>query len=212
MQYRIYCPQCSSNHILENLIITSNCPENSEHVCDKSSAVVLSTNDQPNLMTQDFKRQRTNLINYVVQSGGGMPVDELMGAAEHFCLPTEVRDMFFTLEQQIEFGKAFHKRSTQSRERRYSEVSMQLFNRLTYMQALEVAADLQPGNHVWNYINLGLEGTAVGDPLGVFDYFTSNTSTVFSGAGFLEKPWTPLGYTIPELSNKIMDILVSGNY
>lgn len=212
MQYRIHCPQCNTEHILEGLIITSTCPTNSEHSCDKASAVIVSTNDQHEVMRQDYKRQRANLINYVVQSGGSMPVDELMGAAEHFCLPKEVRDMFYTVEEQIEFGKLFHARSIQSRERRYSEVSMQLFNRLTYTQALEVAADLQSGNHVWNYINLGLEGTAVGDPTGVFDYFSSASGTVFSGAGFLEKPWSPLGYTIPELSNKIMDILVSGNY
>lgn len=218
MKYKIYCPECASYKELESLIITSKCPENNLHVCDKESAVIETALPTPTrslkgLLSKDYKKLRKELVEYVIANGGNLPTDELMGAAEHFCLPVEVRSLFFDLDTQTKHADAFYQRMRVSRQDRFSAASAEFILRLTFEQTLEVAQDLSAQHHMFNYLELGLEGKMVGDSIdGMYDYMTSYSGSVYSGTGLLNKNWDPYQITLSGLSDRLVAILRDGEY
>jgi hypothetical protein len=218
MKYKIYCPECASYKEIESLLITTKCPENNSHTCDKSSAVIQTALPSPTLslkglLSKDYKRLRKELVNYVISNGGNLPPEELAGAAEHFCLPIEIRSMFYDLATQAKQAEDFYQRMKVSRADRFSAASGEFIVRLTFDQTIEVSQDMSEANHMFNYLELGVEGKIVGDSVeGMYDYMTSYSGSSYSGSGLLSKNWEPTGITLPQLSDRLLGILRDGDY
>ena len=213
MKYRYYCTNCASFRSQEGLLIKPVCQADAAHTVDLSTITVIQGNDSFIGLEKDYRKQRHELIEYVIENFGNLTPDELKVAAEHFAVPLEIRDQFFSREEQISNGRMFHERATHSRQGRYDAVVAELFNRLTYEETSEIIVDLdEAGNLIWKYINLGVEGVSQGDPFGAFDYFESTSGTPFENNGFLQKTFVPLEMTLSELSVRIMDILRNANY
>lgn len=210
MKYRFKCQNDNAFFDVESLIIRPVCPNHAWHTIIPSSVTIIYDDDRLDACVKDYKVQRKELIDFVIANSETMSNEELAIAAQHFCLPAETRNLFYTIEEQIEFGKIFHRRSCHSRNMRYNAGVAELFNRLSYAETYTIIQDLTPGNLVWNYINLGVEGTTEGDDVGIFDYFQNTGS--FSSTGFLSKSWSPVEMTMEQLGERVMDILKNGNY
>jgi hypothetical protein len=155
-----------------------------------------------------YRTQRRRLIAYVQQNYTTMTSNELKEASEHFCTTHEVRDQFFTMDEQVDLGNIFNQRAIQDRQVRADKGISVLMNYLTYLESVTVINDLSKDELIDNYIKYGIEGTSEGDPEGLFDYFESTEGTAFEDNGFLEKTFIPRdSLTIAQLSAKIMDIL-----
>lgn len=204
---RIFCITEDKFIDFDSLLNTCQCPNDPEHEVDSQSFRELTEE-----CSIDYKKLRKNVILKVIETQGNLPYDELLAAAKNFALPVEIRDLLLTKEEQITNGILFHKQSCASRRARRDACISELMNRLTYIQTYEIITDLSPGNFLENYVNLGVEGTSEGDPVGLYDYFQSSEGTIFENNGFLQKSFIPSGMTIEELSEKILDILKNGNY
>lgn len=156
--------------------------------------------------TDLYRTKRRKLIDYVTLHAQELTTSQLKEASVYFATPTYVRDMFFTIDEQIILGEEFNKNATEDRQIRHGKAMSELMNFLTYAETIEIVNDL--GNLSHNYITYGIEGTSEGDPVGLFDYFESTEGTQFENNGFLEKTFTPRNdVTIAQLSARIMQIL-----
>lgn len=214
MKYRIYCSSCLENKEVEGLIITTQCPDNLAHTCDKSTVVILCPNQGCSmnyLDNKDYKQLRSELIDYVVLHSGILPTDELQEASMHFCLPKEVRDMFYTIDEQIEFGLEFHKNSTNARQLRANKVMVELYNHIDLADAFEVGQSVLSATN--QYVTYGLEGTLVGDPEGISDYFLCTSGTSYESTGFLTLTGINIitDITLSGLATKCVNIITYGN-
>ena len=207
-KYKIYCEDEQEFKIIDGLIIKEECPTSSGHSVRAGSLSILQDHDNWTNCEDDYIKSRHNLIEYVTDNWQTMSSDELKQASEHFCTDSGTRDLFFTLEEQIDNGQLFHKRSCRCRSHREDLAVSELFNRLTYSQTGEIIKDV--GDYLWQYSNMGVEGTTEGDEEGIFDYFTSTLGTSFENNGFLEKGFTPRGVTASGLATNVLNILKHG--
>lgn len=131
-------------------------------------------------------------------------------ASEWFTVPKVLRDTIHSFNQQIENGKIFDKESTACRINRYNDVRVELFNRLSWENAMELLGECKL--LVESY-QQGKEGTEEGDGEGLFDYIESRPGTSHENSGLLQKQYQVVGFnTMEEFSIKLMDILKKGNY
>jgi len=208
MRYRFFCETCNTSHVEEGLFTMEVCPSGSDHTVTSGSVSVLCDNDSWEDCEHDYIWHRHSLIHYVTNNWQIMSTDELMQASEHFCTDTDTRNLFFSLDEQIENGKVFHARSCKCRAGREDAAISELFNRLTYEETGELVSDL--GDYLWKYNNLGVEGTTEGDVEGLFDYFTSTSGTSFENNGLIERGYEPIGLSLEELADRVLYILSSG--
>lgn len=206
MKYRLFCQTENEWKEVESLIIKHKCPDNASHTILEDSIHITRGCCENYGEGKLYRQLRRELIEDVIDNGQQMTNDELKQASEHFATPTSVRDLFFTIDEQIALGDTFNQRATQDRRIRANQVTSVLMNYLSYLEAVEVINDL--GDLVEKYVAFGVEGTSEGDPEGMFDYFESTVGTTFEDNGFLEKTYTPRGgLTIAQLSAKVMEVL-----
>jgi hypothetical protein len=206
MKYRVYCESEGKFIEVESLLVREVCPNDSEHVVTSGS---LTEVDDSSYCKKDYRKLRHELIEYVTENFAEMTTDELEQAATHFCAPQAVIDQFYTQAEQIQLGKEFHRNATECRRDRFDGVVSVLFNHLEYEEAGEIIQDL--GDYIWKYVELGVEGTTERDPVGLFDYFVSESGTIFENSGFMEKDFIPRhGTSLQELSDLVMDVLRNG--
>ena len=64
-----------------------------------------------------------------------------------------------------------------------------------------------------SYVFFGIEGTLIGDPVGMSDWIYGTAGQEFAGIGLLQKPWTPEnGLTMQQLCDAAWDVIHNGNY
>lgn len=207
MKIQIYCEteNCFVNK--ETLLVVEKCPNNANHTIRQGSMCIIETSDE---YEKDYKRLRTELYTYVSSIGfSNLSEEEKKIAVKNFVVGKNDRDTVYTLAEQIEYGKIFHKKSTEAREQRFFKGIVELYNRLTYEQIQILVEETQ--HLVFKYINYGIEGTDVGDVEGLWDYIQAKTGTSFETTGLPTKNWTPIGCTMQELVQKLMNILLYGN-
>lgn len=205
--YRIKCNTCNSFIIKEGLMPKLECPVDPLHSIDTSYYASLEDAGLQSTLLKDYKKHRKELIEYVTNNFQTMSVDELMYASAHFCTPKEVRDQFFSIEEQIELGMLFNSRSTESRKLRWERALVTLYNYTTLADAFLIGQDIE--TPVFRYLNYGLEGISEGDTEGLFDYITSTSGTSYENIGLITKniEMAVSGVTINDVATKLLDIL-----
>lgn len=162
----------------------------------------------------DYKNFRKSLMIYAATVGFDALDDaDKRTCAEHFAVGTAERNSVYTIEEQIIFGKEFHRKSTECREERLKRCVTECYNRLKKNEADEIIDDLTAKaspDLILAYINFGREGTDSGDPEGIYDYVQAKAGTQFEADGLARKPFSPIGLSMDELARKLIDIL-SGN-
>lgn len=186
------------------------CPNDSGHTVQPGSLSIIINNDNllpENGCTKDYRAQRADLLQYVMDNYGTMDPAEWMIASEHFCAPKEVRDQFYTFEQQVQLGQDFHRRATQSRNSRWNMALVRLYNYLTLEDSFTVGMDVE--HLAFCYLTYGIEGTVKGDVEGLYDYLASTSGTSYAASGLLNKNFEiqVSGVTIEQVSQEVINIL-----
>lgn len=205
MKYRFYCDDCQELKYVESLLIPDTCPVNNAHSIRPNSLVGLQEECQ-----KDYKRLRKELAEFVIANSQTLTEEQLKIASQNFVVPQEIRNNFYSLDEQMELGRIFHSNSTKARAKRINAATIECFNRLDLQQTFELVQEMSNGQLISNYVDYGIEGTSEGDPVGLYDYL--NSTATFSGSGLLNKNWTPVGLTIVGLKDRIMSILRDGEY
>jgi len=117
-----------------------------------------------------------------------------------------------TVEEQIENGKSHHEKSRQNRFDRHTACLMEVFNRLDKLSAQTVLMSLETNGLLRLYIEYGIEGTLQGDITGIVDYINSVVGTPYENNGLMEESETPDDPILLDLKNRLIDIIVNGNY
>lgn len=205
--YKIKCNTCNSFICKEGLIPDWSCPNGEVHEVEPGYIAVFDDTEKQLECQVDYKKHRKNLIERVTVSGSEMSEIELMYASAHFCTPKEIRDQFFTVEEQIELGKVFHRRSTESRKLRWNKGLVEMFNHISLQDSFEVGMEIEL--LAFRYLNYGIEGTSEGDGEGIFDYFAATSGTSYETTGFPTKDFTisVSGVTMQDLSTKLLNVL-----
>jgi hypothetical protein len=161
----------------------------------------------------DYKCFRNRMIEFMLAGNpfSGLTQAEKEIVAKNFCVAKADRDSLFTVQQQIEHGREFHKKSVLAREKRKMYAEAEVYNRI--LDGIE-QADLMNDVSLLlqNYHKFGIEGTLEGDVAGVFDYIESRAGTPYENAGLLQKTYTVEGMTVAQLSQRLMDIMKNGLY
>lgn len=143
-------------------------------------------------------------------------------AAKYFIVPKAFRDTIYSTSEQYELGEKFHREAVNCRNTRAIRVLTIVRTLLSSEDADEVIDDINETyekidgrrfarNLLSTYIDLGREGTSSGNPTGIYDYFECTGG--FDGSssiGFLNKGYIPVGGTIQELVDEIMDVFRNG--
>lgn len=205
--YKVRCNDCNSFIYKESLIPDFTCNINPEHTINTDYVGLLEDSGEQNTCKKDYKKHRKELIDLVISTGGNLPIETLSYAAAHFCLPKEMRDQFLTQEEQIELGKLFHSRATESRSLRWKNAQAELYNYVSLADAFEIGKEIEMP--ILRYLNYGIEGTTEGDCEGLFDYIGSISGTSYESTGFINKniQLTVSGVTLQEISTIILNIL-----
>jgi hypothetical protein len=74
-------------------------------------------------------------------------------------------------------------------------------------EAAVIINDVVSAGLKYIYTDFGVEGTASGDPVGLFDYFAGTPGTPYEATGLPTKGFTPDGMSLADLSNRCLDIL-----
>ena len=165
----------------------------------------------------DYKVIRMEIFNLVWTKMLGNPINfgllndnEKFLASSYFCIPTELRNLVHTTDEQIEFGKIFDEKSTNCRINRFKHVRSEILNRMTWGDAMELLTECK--DLIENYYQ-GREGTLEGDGVGLFDYILSRVGTIYEHSGLLSKTYVIIGFnTITEFSDILINILKNGKY
>lgn len=205
MKYRFYCENCQAIKYEESLLIPSTCPVDIAHTIRSNSIVGLQEECE-----KDYKRLRKELAEFVVANSNNLTEEQLKVASQNFVVPQEIRNTFYSLEEQMELGRVFHNNSVKARAKRINVATIECFNRLELQQTFELVQEMSNGQLIRNYVDYGIEGTSEGDPVGIYDYL--NSTATFSEDGLLNKNWNPIGTTIIGLKDRLMAILRDGDY
>ena len=206
MKYRVFC-ETEDKHIeIESLLLKEVCPNSTNHTITPGSLSITDSNYNPNV-GKDYKHLRKELIQYVIENFSTLTTDELQQASAHFCVPKEVRDMFFSLEEQINFGKEFHERSSEARKNRWNNGLVTLYNYTSLADSFIIGQELEL--LAFRYLNYGIEGTPEGDAEGLFDYVLATSGTSFENTGLAKKELELVvsGITCSGLADKLISIL-----
>ena len=173
--------------------------------------------DNKRFLDKDYKfyRHEILLLANIFIGWDNLTQEEKELSASIFAVDKTKRDQIYNLAEQIQLGKDHHYRSLDSRKNRVLAVELELFNRLSKEEVQEVFYDIKSQGIYDTYIEMGNEGIQEGDSAGLFDYTEGSlrTGTPWSvSGGFYDKGFTPIGMTMTELTQKVMDILKNGNY
>lgn len=161
----------------------------------------------------DYKLIRTEISKLEqFQVWANLTTAEKAVCARLFVVDKSKRDEIYTTVQQIQLGLLFHKYSVECRTTRFAYASMEVYNRLAPSEAATVVSEIEADGLPTKYIQFGHEGTEVGDPEGLFDYLQSVVGTGYATTGLSSKAYVPDGMTLPQLVDRIMDILRDGDY
>jgi hypothetical protein len=180
----------------------------------RPSIKALADSDQYN----DYKQKRKAIINKVAELGfENLTYEDRIVAAEMFALPVEQIDKVLTLEEKIAAGKPFNLNSIASREARLEAAMRYARNVIPYEDLIGISTELDQYGLENLYVKKGLEGTMMvnyegrADSTGLFDYLFGTGG--FTGAGLPSKNIVFLyNLTLQEVTDKLTDILVDGNY
>lgn len=209
MKYRIFCE--TENKYIENecFIAKEICPNDPQHVVKNGSLTVIANG----YGTKDYKKQREDLREYVSLTGfANLPEEHKEVASKNFVVERADRDTIHTLEQQIEFGIEFHKKSIACRKERQIRMMAELYNKLSKSEYEEVITTMEENSLPQYYVDFGREGTEVGDEEGLYDYLQATSGTKFQETGLAAKNYSPVGTTMSGLVCDCMNIVKSGNY
>lgn len=112
-------------------------------------------------------------------------------------------------------GLDYHNKVSQVREVRMVYATTYVWNSLGIDEATEIMDDvIVSGNNMFiTYTFFGREGTAEGDREGITDYFYGRSGTTFENKGMVDKDFEPDGFAdMKELTDKVYDVLINGNY
>lgn len=205
--YKIKCNTCNSFIEKESLIPDYTCPHGINHEINLEYIGIMNDENMQKHCQKDYKQHRKDLIQLMTVSGSELDMNTLKYASAHFCAPKELRDMFFSLEEQIELGKDFHQRSTESRKNRWNSGLVYLYNYVTLADSFIIGQELEL--LAFRYLNYGIEGTPEGDAEGLFDYILATSGTSFENTGLAKKELELVvsGVTYSGLADKIISIL-----
>lgn len=166
-------------------------------------------------MYSDYKAARVAVYIAMMMKGGfnNLSEAEKIIASKWFVVGRTERNSVHTVDQQIENGLNYHQNSTRSRNARFDKCITEVYNRLDDDQIKEVMIAMDYNKTVDAYIKLGIEGTQEGNPEGLYDYILARAGTQWESTGLSVQAYTPVGMAdCQELANRLMDILVNGNY
>lgn len=176
-KYRIFCETEQEFIDKETLAPCPVCPNDRSHVVNSGSYRILDE-----ACDKDYKQLRSSLIDEIISNGfESLTLSEQFAAVQNFCLPKEVRDMFYTTDEQIVYGLDFHQNSTKAREVRANKVMVEMYNHLNLQDAFIIGQVVR--DKVDEYIRYGLEGTPEGDVEGIFDFFLATSGTSYETTG-----------------------------
>lgn len=205
--YRIKCNTCNSFIYKEGLIPEFVCSIDNNHNIEPNYVLTLPDEGMQSFCKMDYKKHRKLLIDEVISSGVAMDSTRLYYASANFCTPIEVRNLFFSYEDQVTLGQLFHQRATESRKLRFAKAQAYLYANLNLQDVFSIA--IETSSLVSYYVDYGIEGTSEGDCEGLFDYITSTSGTSFETTGFTTKTFSPIleNITLLEIGNNFLNIL-----
>lgn len=163
----------------------------------------------------DYKAARVAIYYLVVSKGGfdNLTSIEKEIAARWFVVGSDKQAQVFSLPEIIALGKIYNNSSGIARKARLEAMMIELWNRLSQNQVNDIISAMNFSKVSVNYIELGQEGTLEGNPEGLFDYVEARSGTSWENTGLRVQNYTPLGMSnCAELADRVMDILVNGNY
>ena len=167
------------------------------------------------LTFSDYKSARIGIFVAMITKGGfdNLPLEEKQIASKWFVVGRTERNSVHTVEEQVENGLIYNTESINARSKRLSKCMIEAYNRLTDEQIQSIMATMNFSKTAYAYVEAGQEGTLEGNPEGLFDYIQARTGTQWETTGLRVQNYTPIGYNnCQELSDRLMDILVNGNY
>ena len=129
-----------------------------------------------------------------------------------FLAPTQLRNEFFTIEEQITLGDNFDHCQSECRKNRYKKIRSELFNRLDWSDTMELLAEFK--HEIEEYLE-GKEGTIAfnPDPEGFLDVINSTPGTSYENIGLRNKTYQVIGFNnCSEFADHLLDICLYGNY
>lgn len=175
----------------------------------------IDQNWQTKELYRDYKVARVALFMIMMQKGGfaNLSLAEKRVASKWFIVEKTERSSVHTHEEQVLNGVEYNAQSIKARKQRLTACMVEVYNRLTKDQINEVVATSNFNKIAYNYVELGQEGTQEGNPEGLFDYIGARAGTSWETTGLRVQPYIPVGMAdCTELANKLLDILVNGNY
>ena len=171
---------------------------------------------------KDYKYARDQMKAHVASLGGGneeagfalLSAPE-MGIAAQYNIGSHAQQLaVLGIDNLIDAGQYYAYQVYQARLSRLSRATSEIFNRL-HANKDEVLDDMTNETLLVTFTQ-GREGTEYGDPEGLIDYIKGVTGTKYAVGGSLEglehKGWIPLGMTMTQFTDLLVDILVNGNY
>jgi hypothetical protein len=158
----------------------------------------------------DYKQVRSAIQSLIVAaigadfSGwGSLTPPSRTIAARHFVVPKSQRDDVYTDSEQVDMGLLFHRSSVVSREERAAKLIALLYNRLARSD-MDTTVDSISGL-LQDYIRFGREGTASGDPDGLYDFLAATSGYAFTGLA--AQSIVPITGTLADLVTQTLAIL-----
>jgi hypothetical protein len=164
----------------------------------------------------DYKVARVSMYIAMMMQGGfaNLSLSDKIIASRWFIVGRLERNEVHTTEQQIANGLIYNDNSIEARNKRMTQCMIEVYNRVDDEAVKEIMATMDFSRTTYNYIKIGVEGKAAGDIAdGIYDYILSTPGSSWETTGLSSQSYTPVGYAnCGELANRLMDILMNGNY
>lgn len=163
----------------------------------------------------DYKLARVALYIAMMTKGGfdALDTEEKQIASKWFIVGRSERNQVHTVEQQVDNGLIYNAESINARRSRMTKCMIEVYNRLTDEEVKAVMAAMDFSRTTYAYVEAGQEGTLEGNEEGLFDYIEARTGTTWQTTGLRAQLYIPVGYAnCGLLADRLMDILVNGNY
>jgi len=158
----------------------------------------------------DYKNFRSMLAIAVATTGfENLSEDDKRLAALYFATTgANIASVFPNIQDRINNGKLFHESSIESRSDRAKFGVAEVYNRLSTADMQLVINAITTDNLLFNYTELGREGTESGDGEGIYDYLNAVSGTSYESTGLAAQSYTVTDMVdCAELGTKITNIL-----
>lgn len=161
----------------------------------------------------DFKLIRKLIGQLVVDLGWEtLSTTEKEIASRYFAVDFTKQLEVYDMDTLMDMGVDYHKESIDTRRNRIIVAEARIYTHMDIQDAFTLITTME--DLATRYVKWGLEGKESGDSMdGLFDYLTSNASSVYNGAGLMESGLpTKTGITLQMLSDILMEVLRDGYY